>query len=159
MTVSPNLKVQKDWRGTLNLAFSVLRRIAFLTPEDFSFGTFDPQTDFAGMAVTNYRVYRTRYLKIFNFLWFSVDMSATLAAPLTNVVYVTIPATASLDNATVVGTSGQAVGAAIGNAGGLETGTAQISNGSNRLQFLRATVNNYTAGSASFRANGFLEVI
>ena len=45
MTVSPNLKVGKDWRGSLNLAFSVLRRIAFLTPDDFSFGTFDAGND------------------------------------------------------------------------------------------------------------------
>jgi hypothetical protein len=93
MTVSPNLKVGKDWRGTLNLAFSTLRRIVFLTPDDFSWGDFDPQINWNGMTATGTIVYRARYLKIFKFVWLSIDIRTTLSGAMTSSIAVTVPFT------------------------------------------------------------------
>lgn len=154
MTISPNLKIGRDWRSTLNLAFSVLRRIVFLTPDDFSFGDFDPQTNFNGMAGTVYTVNKARYLKIFKMLWFSIDISATLAAVFTTNITVTMPATAN------GGTGGYQGFVGVGeNAGVGELSAAQIQNGTNLLNIYRQAFGAYTAGTWHSRINGFMEVI
>lgn len=151
----PNLKVLSDWRSSLNVAFSTLRRIPFLTEPVFQMGDFNPQTNFNGMTVTNYRVYRARYLKIYKFLWFSFEITATLAAPFAANVMITIPGTGYDPEQTFAGQSG---GAQIRNAGAYETGTWLLVGRTNVLQLNRPGWANFTAGASVFRANGFVEV-
>ena len=153
---SPNFSVDANWKSTISKAFQQLRRVKFVVENTFSFGDFDPQTNFSGMTVTNYRVYRARYLKIFGMLWFSFEITATLAAPLAANVYIIIPGTGPDPDATSAGQSG---GAQIRNAGVYETGTWLLVGNTNQLQMNRPAWAAFTAGAAVFRANGFVEVI
>jgi len=155
MSFSPNFKVLTDWRSSLNVAFSVLRRIKFIIEGDFSFGDFDPQSNFNGMTVTNYLVNRARYLRIGNLFIFSLDIRATLAAPFAVRVDYTIPVTAAGTSSSVQG------GGAWGyNAGVIESGAVWGINGaSNAIYSLRPALAAYTAGSYIFVANGLIEAI
>lgn len=149
MSFSPNLKVLKDWRGSLNVAFSILRRVRFIVEETFSFGDFDPQINWNGMTITSPLVTRARYLKIFKMFWFSLDIGGTLAAPFTNIVTVTMPfATAENQGGTGFGQ----------NAATAEGSFWEVLAASNSLVVYRAAFGNYTAGAFRTRINGFLEI-
>lgn len=152
MSISPNLKVGNDWRGSLNVAFATLRRILFIQESDFSFGDFDPQVNWNGMAASNVSILRARYLKIFNMLWFSLDLSATLAATFTTSFSIIMPATA--------GSVGLQSFAGIGQNGGSNEGcVAEIQAGTNILNIYRIGFGNYSAGSTRQRINGFMETL
>jgi hypothetical protein len=154
MSFSPNLKVLTDWRSSLTVSFSLLRRIKFIIEGDFSFGDFDPQSNFNGMTVTNYLVNRARYLRIGNLFIFSLDIRATLAAPFAQAVNYTIPATATGTSASVQG------GGIYGyNAGVADNGAWGITGATNIIYSLRPSLAAYTAGSYIFIANGVIEVI
>jgi hypothetical protein len=154
MTFSPNLKVLPDWRSTVTVAFSILRRISFITLPDFQFGDFDPATNFSTMAATAYEVKRARFLRINKFLWFSIDLRATLAAVFVQAITITLPATAAGDSTTAQGVSG------IGeNAGAGEGSLGIIVGETSTLQIYRPSIAAYSAGNWKSRINGFIEVV
>lgn len=153
MTVSPNFIIRPTWKGTLQTAFSFLRRVTLLEPSDFSFGDFDPQINWSGMTVTNVEVNRCRYLKINKFIWFSIDIRATLAAPLAAIVSVDIPT-----GATALGPQVQGAGALFLNGGTGEIGSWSTIADRGFVYAQRADFTNFSAGSWVFVANGFIEV-
>lgn len=151
MTYSPNLPINSGWKSTIQNAFQVLRRIKFIVEDDFTFTDFDPQTDFSGMTVTNYLVNRARGIKIGSIFYFSINISATVAAPLASIIRVTLPYTAF--------SSGDQFGASQNlNAGTSEVGFYIIANGLNGLSFARPGYANFGAGATQVAANGFIEV-
>lgn len=155
MSFSPNLKVLTDWRSSLNVAFSVLRRIKFIIEDNFSFGDFNPQLNYGGMTVTSPLIYRARYLKIFKIMWFSIDVTATLAAPFTFQIVATLPATTAGDSSSYQGFCG--VGQ---NTGAGEIILSQTLGTTNSLFIYRGNATpNFTAGVWRARINGFIEVI
>jgi len=93
---SPNLQVLSDWRSTVKVAFQKLAKTSYVTDSTFEWQTFDPQTDFSGMTITNYSLLHSRYLKINKLLFISCYFTVTLAAPLATTIYVTIPGTAPI---------------------------------------------------------------
>jgi hypothetical protein len=149
----PNLLVLRDWRQTCTVAFQQLRRIPFLTEEIFAFGDFDPTIVWPGTA-TAVSVRRAKILKIWKFVFFSVDVRATLAVPFTQFGTLTIPYTARNDNPSSV----QGAGAIVANAGTASVGHWQIASSTNLLTFYRAALAAFTAGDAILIANGFIEV-
>lgn len=152
---TPNLKVLKDWRGSLNVAFSILRRVAFVIEDTFSFGDFNPQTNWQGMTVTNYQVYRARYLKIFKMMWVSLDIRGTVAAPLTTNVSVILPATGGGgEDSSQQSSANRLVDNSVN-----EVGFSALAKGSNEMYFYRAPIANFTAGPAIITFNGFLETL
>ena len=150
---TPNLAVLSDWITSLTVAFSKLRRISFVVENTFTFEDFDPQTNYLGMTVTNYIVNRARYLKIFGLAWFSLDISATVAAPLANSVTITLPVTCAGD----IGNK-QGAGALLRLVGGDETGYWITDSQVNLITFRRSTAINYAAGVLRIISNGFFEV-
>ncbi len=149
-----NLPISSGWKSTLANAFQVLRRIAFVVPETFSFGDFDPQIDFRGMANAGLITNRARYLKIYKLLFFSLDFEATLGAPLTNYVTITLP-----EGLTAYGEDSFHNGSVqINNA---VTGEADFWNcegGTNLVNIFRTGAVNYTAVATRWHVSGFLEV-
>jgi hypothetical protein len=119
----------------------------------FSFGDFDPQTNFNGMTVTDYLVNRARYLRIGKLFFFSLDVRATLAAPFAQSVSYTIPAIASGTIASVQGGGVYAY-----NAGAADNGAWGITGTTSIIYSLRPLLAPYTAGSYIFIANGFIEI-
>jgi hypothetical protein len=150
--ISPNLKVLSDWRSTTSVAFSVLRRIAFIKEDDFKFGDFDPKTTFRGMGTADYVIYRARFLKVFKLLFLSLDLSVTVSAPLTFGINIELP---------------EGTTAAAGAGGGQSfciyvngtPGTAVISEEQSNLRLDNAGFTNFGAGGVRIIGNGFLEVI
>lgn len=151
MTYTPNLTVGRDWRGTLNKSFSILRRVLFLTPDDYEMVDFDPQFDGNGMTVSAFSVPRCRKMLIGKMLWISLDIRATLAAPFATSIKITIPNTAT-------GTAAQQGATSMANAGVAETGHYAIDGGKNVISFLRGAFGAYTAGAAQWNLNAFIEV-
>lgn len=154
---SPILNIASGWRTTVGNAFQTLRRVSFVIEDTFSFGDFDPQINWKGMAATAVVVRRARYLRIFNFLLFSLDISATLAAPFATEVQVTLP-----DSKTTYGTqnNNEAQGGAYNgsNAGVGETNPWNSNSGWSYLSLQRVNGAAYTAGAFRAILNGFLEV-
>lgn len=150
----PNLPIGSAWKSTLNLAFQTLRRIKFVVAETFSFGDFDPQINWNGMAVSAVNIRRAKYLKIYKLLFFSVDFTGVVAAPLNNSVIVTLPAT-------VAGNSGdaQSAGCSGNDAGAAVALVWQASALTTNLYVYRYNFVNYTAGVFRGIFNGFVEVI
>lgn len=160
MTNLPSLVIGSGWRETLNNAFATLRRINFLIYENFIFKTFDPKLDFQGMTATNYLVRRARFLKIYKFLWLSVDVSVTLAAPFDVQMFLTIPPACIIaGNNTTDTIPRQGSSLIMQNAGVLEAGYWLGLALSNQISIQRNAGGNYTAGGARFVFNGFLEII
>jgi hypothetical protein len=156
----PNFATLRDWRKTFDVMFSQLRRVPFLTEEVFSWGTFDPKVNWNGMTITTPLIYRSRFLKIWKFLWFSVDFSGTLAAPLTTNIFIEIPGTAPLTEGAATTVSYQTSGYMSQNAGAAqEVGFWYFSSGTNQIRFTRPGFAAYTAGLARVSANGFVEIV
>ena len=151
---SPNFSLLSNVKETIRIAFTQLRRVRFLVEESFEFGDFDPKTNFNGMVSTAYVIARARYLKIYKFLWFSVDITSTLAAPFTSVINITIPYTAAGSQYT----EGQAGGALINNNSARESGYWVIHGNTNEIIFVRSGAA-FSAGIDGFSANGFIEII
>lgn len=151
---SPNVSLLSSWRQSITVLLQTLRRVKFVVENTFSFGDFDPQPNWFGMAATNVLIYRARYLRIYKFLWISVDISATLAAPFTNGIGITIPWTLAGDIA-----SNQAFGARVSNNSVNDSGVV-IGNGTfSAVLFIRPVAANFTAGVTRITANGFFEVM
>lgn len=154
MTFSPNLKVLSDWRSSLTVAFSTLRRIAFIVLDDFSFGDFNPNTNFSTMTATAYVCNRARYVKIGKFMFFSIDIQATLAAVFTSAVRITLPYTVAGESTSFQGVAG------FGQNGGTgEACVAQVAGGASDMFIYRYNNANYTAGAWRARINGFMETM
>jgi len=149
----PNLPVGSGWKSTLTLAFQTLRRIKFVVENTFSFGDFDPQVSWNGMAVSAINIRKARYLKIYKLLFFWVDIQGTVAAPLAAAVIITLPATAAglSGDYQSGGASGQDNGGAVGQ-------VWQVQATTNLLYIYRYNFVNYTAGVFRGIANGFLEI-
>lgn len=145
----------RDWKQSLVVAFSQLRRVNFLTQEVFAWGDFLPVIDWGGMATSNFVLGRARYLKIWKFLWFSLDFRATVAAPLFNRITVQIPGTFPVDEIRSVYQGG---GLTIQNNGANEAGFWYAGSGTNLLNFQRTAGGNFTAGTAAVFCNGFVEI-
>lgn len=155
-----NLPVGSGWKSTLTLAFAKLNKISFIVEDTFSFGDFDPSTNFNSMVVTNYALRRARYLKIYKFLFFSVDIAATLATPFANSVAFTIPGTAAGASPSLLGSSDtQGAACFADNAGTGEAALWQIVAGTSSVRVFRSGIAAYTAGSFRVKINGFVEVI
>ncbi len=150
---SPNFATTSSWKTSVNLISSQLRKIKFVVESTFQWGDFDPQTTFSGMAASAYLIRRARYLKIWKFLWFSVDIAVTLGGPASNAINVNLPYTA-------YGASGeiQAGGARIDNAATAEAATWACSGGQSTLAFYRDGLANYALAATRIFANGFIEV-
>jgi hypothetical protein len=151
MTYSPNLPISSGWKSTLANAFQTLRRVKFIVEETFSFGDFNPQTNYNGMAATGLNEYRARYLKIGKFFLFSYDSLATVAAPFTNNVTITIPYT-------VKGDRQQGGGAVVSNGGAGESGFFTAVADTNTVIFHRVNDGNWGAGFLEIVCNGFIEI-
>jgi hypothetical protein len=154
MSFSPNLKVLSDWRSSLTVAFSALRRISFIVTSDFAFGDFNPQTNFSSMAATNYIINRARYFRIGSIMWLSFDIQATLAAVFVQAITITIPATVAGDSGVHQGLAG--IGS---NAGTGEETLGLALGGTNSIQIYRPATAAYTAGAWRTRINGFVEIL
>lgn len=154
MSFSPNLQVLSNWRQTVTVAFQQLRRVAFLVESIFSWGDFDPQINWNGMAATGVGIYRARYLRIYKFLWFGVDFGATLAAPFTSQITITIPSTLPNDP-----TALHAAGALVEDAGVFAVGYWYGIGGTNLLNFRKGDTTNFAAGAGRVTCNGFIEII
>lgn len=151
-----NFAVLRSWQQTCTVAFNTLRRIAFIVEDSFQFGDFDPQTNYNGMTLTLYQVKRARFLKIWKFLWLSIDIVGTVAVPLASGITITIP-----DGCTVAGlaTDYQAFGADVVNNGTSEAGFARAIGLTNAVTFYRTASGNFGAGVSEITANGFLEIV
>ncbi|OQB10430.1 MAG: hypothetical protein BWY21_00351 [Parcubacteria group bacterium ADurb.Bin216] len=160
--VTPNFKVDSNWKTTLNATFSALRRIRFLTEPVFAFGDFNPLIDFQGMTATNTNNRRCRFLRIYKFLWISVDCAATLAAPFTSVLYLTLPPGCIVkgdDTPNNTSVSRQGGGLFLQNAGATESGFWLGIPLQNRLVVQRNASGNFTAGTMRFIFNAFVEIV
>jgi hypothetical protein len=153
---TPNYTLDSSWKATLNKVFQQMRRVKFVVEDTFSFGDFDPQTNWNGMTVTGYQVYRARYLKIYKLLWLSIDIRATLAAPFAGSVDVTIPYV--IKGSDEVSGAQQSLFVRISNASTNEPGMCVAVANTNILTFFRIPIAAFTAGSAILTYNGFLEV-
>lgn len=151
-----NFTLDAAWRATLNKVFQQLRRVKFVVENSFSFGDFDPEINWNGMAATAVDVRRARYLKIFKMFWFSVDIRATLAAPFAAGVFITLPSVIISNANEKSGVQGG--GAYMFNAGTAEVGTWSGNAGTNILNAYRPGTAVHTAGAFIFIANGFLEI-
>ena len=151
---SINPSLLHGWKQTLTIFFSKIRRVSFVVEDTFSFGDFNPQVNWNGMTATVVSVNRARYLKIWKFFWFSIDISATLAAPFTTSVILTIPHTAYQSSPA----GAHITAGLLQNAGAYEVGTCQVAGGSDQMTIFRTALGAYTAGAFLFRANGFIEV-
>lgn len=152
---SPKLAILSDWRSSLSVAFSYFRRIKFVVENTFELGDFDPQTNWKGMTVTNYEVYRARYLKIWKFAWISIDIIGTVAAPFAPNVVITVPFT--MDSSVTK----QQGGAATCTNGGLPEACGWVTsaaNGPATISFYRMPVANFGAGIVRLNLNAFLEI-
>lgn len=143
-----------SWQSTLKVFFQQLNKIKFVIEDTFSFGDFDPQVDWGGMTTTLVTMRRARYLKIWKLLWVSIHVDGTVAAPLTNVIKIAVPATGAGDTSSVQGYIWR-----LANAGTVEAASLSFNAGSNLLQLFRLSGANYTAGTVSIRFNGFFEVL
>lgn len=133
-----------------------LRRVPFVIEDTFTFGDFDPQLDFQGMTVTNLRVRRARFLKIWSFFWFSIDFSATLAAPLNTTIRITIPyTTKSSGNPSL--SFNQGGGAVVVDSVGAD-GFWLSGSDTNIIAVFKDNTAIYGAGGARVSLNGFLEI-
>lgn len=152
------LNLAKDSMSTLANAFQILRRIDFVTTDLFSWGAYNPNINFNGMAVTNLVIRRARYIKIMNMLWFSLDFSATLAAPLGNVITTSLPFVSPNTNPSLNQLQG---GGIMTNSGGgsFEAGFWWNSSGFGDANFSRTASANWGAGAARVICNGFIEVV
>lgn len=157
MSFTLNLKVLKDWRSSLSVAFQILRRIQFIVEDTFSWGDFDPQIDWGGMAATGIEVGRCRYLKIWNFLWFSIDIRASLAAPFTTQVGITLPGT-STGGGDYSPKRVQGGAMIVYNAGVESIGSHDITDDTNVTYIKRPALAAYTAGLFIVIGTGFIEV-
>ncbi len=155
MSFSLNPQILKDWRSTLTVAFSAIRRVKFIVEETFAFGDFDPQINWNGMTVTAVDIKRTRYLKIWKFLFVSVHINSTLAAPFSTNVMINIPGTLAGADLTVR----QEELGYIQNAGVVEAGILLAQGTTDRISVFRPAFAAYTAGAFSARFNKFYEVI
>lgn len=145
-TYTPNV-------SRISALLQALRRVPFVIADTFSMGDFNPEVNWNGMAATDVKVCRARYLKIWSFLWISVDIYATVAAPFTNFITITIPGTIAGDVA-----CNQSFGARVSNNSTNDPGIL-IGNGTqNFMVFLRPLAANFSAGQARCTANGFLEI-
>lgn len=150
-----SLPINKNIAGTLRAWRSEFVSGMLLSVSDFFFKDFEPATNFGTMTVTNYTVNRARYFSLWKFCWFSIDIRATLAAPLGTTVVVSLPVSAPpIKTLAEV----QGAGAYMFNAGVAETGTWSISGGQNAINIHRPGTAAFTAGSFIVIANGFIEI-
>ena len=154
---SPNLKILADWRETFTSAFQELRRFPFATQNTFAWSNFNPQTNWRGMTTTLITISRTRYMLVNKILYFSLDISATLAAPLTNSVLITLPESL-LAPGQAITPNAQAGATALLDGGILYTGKWILYDGLNVIALQSATGANFAAGSFRCVTNGFIEV-
>lgn len=154
-TLNLNLHIGKTWKDTLQSAFSYLRRIPFVVQDTFSFGDFDPNINWNGMTVSAVNIFKARYLKIGNMLWVTFYITATLAAPLAQVIYITVPGTAPIGDNNANRVQGDLFWTA--NAGVSESGRWVFYPGFNVLECGRFAAA-YGAGVSIFALNTFLEV-
>ena len=154
---SPNYAVLPTWKSAISVAFQQLRRVRFAVDSTFEWSDFDPQVDYDGAAHTAQVILASRYLLVNKILFFSLDIQATLAAPLSTRVRVTLPR-----NKTAGGTSSALqCGGTVGVDGGatVEVGSWQIIAGESHLDFRRPGNIAFTAGFFRGIANGFIEVM
>lgn len=157
---SPNFTLDEAWRTTLNKVFQQLRRIRFVVEDTFSFGTFDPTVDFQGMTISNYIVQRARFLRIWKFLWLSVDVTVTLASPFTVQMFVILPPGCTVAGDGTDSTDSRQGGSLVmQNNSTLEAGYWLALPLSNRISIQRNAGGNYSAGNARFAFNTFIEVL
>ena len=150
---TPNFSVGGSWRSAITLITSQLRKIKFADDQSFTWLDFNPQTNFSGMTVTDYKVTRCRYLLLNKLIFLSVDLEATLAAPLANVISVEFPGTVAGDLGSL-----QTGGVNIRNAGAIEIAGWQGNGQASYISFVRAAAANFSAGAVRIMMNGFLEV-
>lgn len=156
--LSPNFAVLGNWKTSLSVMFQALRRIPFVTEDAFTFSPFDPQIDWSGMTATSPSITTASYIKLGKIFAYSLDFQATLAAPLANTVYVTIPFTTPIVTLTGTATPQQHNYATAFVGGNNEVGFCFALSGANRIGFRRSTEIAYLAGVTRWRANGFFEV-
>lgn len=76
---TPKFATSSTWQSSVGLVTSQLRKIKFVVEKTFSWGNFDPKTDFGGMGSSAYILKGARYLRIYKLLLFRVHISVTLA--------------------------------------------------------------------------------
>jgi hypothetical protein len=158
VSYSPNLPISSGWKSTLSNAFQTLRRVKFIIESDFTWRDFDPQFSANGMTVTNYVVLRSRYFKIQNLMWISVNLTATLAAPLNPYIQIVIPGVASALNNSTSTTPTQGGSCCLQNAGLEYVGRWRLQALTSILGVTLAPVANFTAGNTEILINAVLEV-
>ncbi len=150
---SPNFAIGSGWRSSMQLVVSQLRKIKFVVEETFSWGDFEPQATFSGMTVAGYAVKRARYLKLWGFLFFRVDLIATLSGAMSNAIYITVPGTAFGDTGEL-----QSAGCRIDNVTLAQSGTWNASGQQDVVGFYLPNLANYVAGDVRISAVGLIEV-
>lgn len=149
-----NPAILSSWRTTLQVFFQQLRKVAFVVENTFSFGDFDPQIDWNGMTVTDVIIYRARYLKIWKLLFLSIDLKGTLAAPLADKYYLTLPpGNIIAGDRTVL----QLI-VSVSNTNNGEIGLIKLFGEQNKMECYRPLYAAYVAGAMRMRAQGFIEV-
>lgn len=154
--LSLNPSILSTWKSTLAVAFQGFRKPKFATEDTFEFIDFDPQVNFNGMTVTN-PVIMSRYLKLKNLLFFSIEIYATLAAPFAAVITITIPGTLATSSSSLPITRAQSGGCLTQNGLPLESGIWYGNANSNQINLVR-TAGAYGAGTGRVNANGFVEI-
>lgn len=134
-----------------------LRRVPFVIEDTFTFENFDPQVNWSGMTASNVMINRSCFLKIWNFLWVSVDITATLAAPFASNIQITIPYTAA-GGYDSTNSRRQGGGAYVWDAGVGAVGLWFIISGQSQVFFQKGTPANWAAGTGRISGNFFIEV-
>lgn len=150
-----NLNASANSLATLRTTFQKLRKIPFAIESTFEFQVFDPKVNWGGMTITTIALSRAKYIRLNKLLLFSFDIQATLAAPLANIVKITLP---ELCVGAGLSSSVQACAAEMANAGAGATGTWTVYGGSNTIDLQITSGAAFGAGLFRGSANGFIEV-
>ena len=166
-TFRPKFAVLSDARKSILNVIQTLRRVPFVIADTFSFGDWDITVDWstagdtttAGGLETKF-IKRARYIKIWNMLWVSVDIGATLRAPFGELVTFTLPYTLTGYQSATTGVNDdrQGMGCFVENAAVPEAGNAFARSGTNIVRVERYGAGLFTAGAARVCLNGFFEV-
>lgn len=154
--LSLNPSILSTWKSTLAIAFQGFRKPKFATEDTFEFIDFDPQVNFGGMTTTN-PIIMAKYLKLKNLLLFSVDISATLAAPFVAYFVIKIPGTLANSTTPLPFNRIQSGGCLTQNGLPLEAGIWYGNANANEITLVRSA-GAFAAGVGRIMANGFVEI-
>ncbi len=148
-----SLPISKNIASTLRAWRSEIIQNRLASFDEVVFKDFIPAANYGSLAVSDYQVFRARYRVLGKMLFFSIDISATLAAPLSNSYTIFLPLTAAGTVDVIQGGQG------FSDNGGASQGCLwQIYGTTNQLVIYRNSLANYTAGSTRARINGFIEI-